>query len=94
MGTSCVAALTSLASKQAEDHDQGRTMGILQSGASLARVLGPLIGGILLNNAMNSMDDATILRTFWTASAIMFVAFLVALYSLRLDRSRNATRKI
>lgn len=82
-------ALTSLASKRAEDHDQGRTMGILQSVASLARVIGPLIGGILLNSAMNSMDDATILRTFWAASAIMFVAFLVALYSLRLDRSQN-----
>ncbi|MEO7672896.1 MAG: MFS transporter [Pyrinomonadaceae bacterium] len=80
-------ALTSLASKSADDSDQGRTMGILQSGASLARVVGPLIGGILLNNAVNAMDDSTLLRTFWTASAIMFVAFLVALYSLRLNRS-------
>lgn len=80
-------ALTSLASKSADDSDQGRTMGILQSGASLARVVGPLIGGILLNNAVNAMDDSTLLRTFWTASAIMFVAFLVALYSLRLERS-------
>ncbi len=80
-------ALTSLASKSADDSDQGRTMGILQSGASLARVVGPLIGGILLNNAVNSMDDSTLLRTFWTASAIMFVAFLVALYSLRMKRS-------
>ncbi len=82
-------ALTSMASKSADDHDQGKTMGILQSGASLARVAGPLIGGILLNNAANGMDDSTLRRTFWTASAIMFVAFLVALYSLRLKRSAN-----
>ena len=82
-------ALTSLASKGADESDQGRTMGILQSGASLARVVGPLIGGILLNNAVNGMDDTTILRTFWTASAIMFFAFLVALYSSRLNRSLN-----
>lgn len=80
-------ALNSLASKSANESDQGRTMGILQSGASLARVVGPLIGGILLNNAVNAMDDSTLLRTFWTASAIMFVAFLVALYSWRLKRS-------
>ncbi|MGB7209199.1 MAG: MFS transporter [Pyrinomonadaceae bacterium] len=73
-------ALTSLASKSADDSDQGRTMGILQSGASLARVVGPLIGGILLNNAVNAMDDSTLLHTFWTASAIMFIAFVVSFY--------------
>ncbi|MBC7900437.1 MAG: MFS transporter [Saprospiraceae bacterium] len=79
-------ALTSLASKGADERDQGKTMGILQSGASLARVVGPLIGGILLNNAVNAMDDSTLRRTFWTASAIMFFAFLVALYSMRLTK--------
>ncbi len=82
-------ALTSLASKGANESDQGRTMGILQSGASLARVVGPVIGGVLLNNALNGMDDSTLLRTFWTASAIMFIAFLGAVYSLRLNRSIN-----
>ncbi|MEJ7848148.1 MAG: MFS transporter [Pyrinomonadaceae bacterium] len=87
-------ALTSLASKGADDRDQGRTMGILQSGASLARVAGPLLGGVLLNNAMNGMDDSTLRRTFWTAAAIMFVAFLVALYSLRLNRSGNGIVRV
>ncbi|MBC7899236.1 MAG: MFS transporter [Saprospiraceae bacterium] len=87
-------ALTSLASKSADDSDQGRTMGILQSGASLARVVGPLIGGILLNNAVNSMDDSTLLRTFWAAAAIMFVAFLASLYSLRLNRSLNESKRL
>ena len=87
-------ALTSLASKGAEDHDQGRTMGILQSGASLARVAGPLLGGVLLNNAMNGMDDSTLQRTFWTAAAIMFVAFLVALYSLKLNRVANVVERV
>ena len=87
-------ALTSLASKGADDRDQGRTMGILQSGASLARVAGPLLGGVLLNNAMNGMDDSTLQRTFWTAAVIMFVAFLVALYSLRLNRSVNVIERV
>ena len=75
--------LTSLASKTADEHDQGRAMGILQSGASLARVIGPVIGGLLLNNAINMIDDFTLYRTFWTASAIMFVAFIVAIYFAR-----------
>ena len=72
--------LTSLASKTADEHEQGRTMGIMQSGASLARAIGPMIGGFLLNNTLNAIDDFTVKRTFWTASGIMFVAFLVAIY--------------
>ncbi len=75
--------LTSLASKTAAEHDQGRTMGIMQSGASLARAIGPMLGGFLLNNAYNQLDDHTLYRTFWTASAIMFFAFIVALFFAR-----------
>ena len=80
--------LTSLASKTAEDHKQGHAMGILQSGASLARVIGPVIGGLLLNNALNAVDDHTLYRTFWTAAAIMFVAFLIAVYFARTAKER------
>ena len=87
-------ALTSLASKTASEFDQGKTMGIMQSGASLARAIGPTIGGVLLNNAVNGMDDFTLRRTFWTASAIMFVAFLTAIYSSRLKRTPNVVERI
>ena len=75
--------VTSLASKSASEHDQGRAMGIMQSGASLARVVGPVVGGLLLNNSLNAIDDFTLYRTFWAASGIMFVAFLVAIYFAR-----------
>ena len=75
--------LTSLASKTADEHEQGRTLGIMQSAASLARAVGPLLGGFLLNNTLNAIDDFTLYRTFWTASAIMLVAFFVALYFAR-----------
>ena len=78
--------LTSLASKTADEQNQGRTMGIMQSGASLARAVGPIIGGFLLNNTLNAIDDLSLYRTFWTASAIMFVAFLVAVYFARSAR--------
>jgi DHA1 family tetracycline resistance protein-like MFS transporter len=80
--------LTSLASKTADEHDQGRTLGLMQSGASLARALGPIIGGFLLNNAFNALDDVSLYRTFWTASAIMFVAFIVSIFFARSARDR------
>ncbi|MEO7539571.1 MAG: MFS transporter [Pyrinomonadaceae bacterium] len=89
LGNSLAApGLTSLASKTAEDHQQGHAMGILQSGASLARVIGPVIGGLLLNNALNAVDDNTLYRTFWAAAAIMFIAFLVAVYFARTAKER------
>jgi DHA1 family tetracycline resistance protein-like MFS transporter len=72
--------LTSLASKTTDEAQQGKSLGMLQSAASLARVIGPLATGILLNNSIGQVDDATLRRTFWTAAAIMFVAFLVAIY--------------
>ena len=75
--------LTSLGSKSADEHDQGRAMGIMQSGASLGRVIGPILGGLLLNNAINVIDDLSLYRTFWTAAGIMLVAFLVAVYFAR-----------
>ncbi len=79
--------LTSLASKSADEHDQGRTMGIMQSGASMARTIGPVLGGVLLNNAINAIDDHTIYRTFWAASIIMLVALLVAVFFARNKRT-------
>jgi MFS transporter, DHA1 family, tetracycline resistance protein len=73
-------SLTSLTSKIAEEHEQGTSLGVMQSGASLARAVGPTIGGFLLNNRMNAIDNYTVFRTFWTAAGIMFLAFLMAIY--------------
>jgi multidrug resistance protein len=75
--------LSSLASKNASGHDQGKAMGVIQSGASLARAVGPLLAGVLLNNAFGQVDNHTLLVTFWTASAIMLMAFIAAAFSLR-----------
>ncbi len=77
-------SLTSLASKVTHDHKQGSALGILQSGGSLARAIGPTIGGLLLSNAANTMDGNTLYRTFFTAAAIMLFAFFIAIYSVRL----------
>ena len=42
-----------------------------------------LIGGVLLNNAVNKMDEHTLTRTFFVAAGIMFVTFLIAGYSVK-----------
>ena len=83
-------SLTSLASKVTHEHKQGASLGILQSGGSLARAIGPTLAGPLLNNAANTLDSHTIFRTFFVASAIMFLAFVMALYAVKII-GRNAT---
>ncbi len=73
-------SLTSLASKMSGEAEQGRSLGMLQAAASLARVIGPLLCGLLLKNAFDQVDTSTLFRTFWTASAIMFAALITAVY--------------
>ena len=79
-------ALTSMASKAVSDSEQGQALGILQSAASLARVIGPLLCGFLLNNASQQVDDHTLLRTFWVAAGIMFIALITSVYFARTSR--------
>ncbi|MBX3289197.1 MAG: MFS transporter [Acidobacteria bacterium] len=87
-------ALTSLASKISSDAEQGSSMGIMQSGASLARAIGPIIGGLLLNNAVDTLDDASVTRTFWTAAAIMLVAVIPSIYSLKQIKRSGAEKAV
>ncbi len=81
-------SITSLGSKVAKENEQGKSLGVLQSAASLARAIGPVIGGILLNNSLNKVDSMTIQRTFWTASAIMIIAIFIAVYFAKMERQR------
>jgi DHA1 family tetracycline resistance protein-like MFS transporter len=79
-------SVTSLVSKNSNEAEQGKTLGIVQSASSLARAIGPALGGVLLNNAISQVDDSTVQRTFWTASAIMIIATLIALFSRSLHK--------
>jgi DHA1 family tetracycline resistance protein-like MFS transporter len=81
-------ALTSLASKQAHDEAQGKTLGIMQSAASLARAIGPALSAFLLYSATapENISDYTLYRTFWTASVIMLLTVLVSLYFANRER--------
>ena len=89
-------ALTSLASKDARDEAQGKTLGILQSAASLARAIGPALTAFLLYSATapQNIDDYTLYRTFWTAAAIMIAALLIALYFAKTERNGTLSRNL
>jgi len=85
-------SLTSLASKSAGAGEQGGVLGVTQSVASLARVIGPLISAALIYSAVatvgrdgqpHNLSDHSFAVTFWTAAAVMFVAFLLAAYFAR-----------
>ena len=82
-------SLTTLASKTVGAGDQGGVMGVTQSAASLARAIGPSIGGFLIYSATapRNVDDHSLFVTFVTAAAIMFAAFLLATYLVRLRRA-------
>jgi DHA1 family tetracycline resistance protein-like MFS transporter len=82
-------ALTSLASKSVSAGEQGTVLGVTQSVASLARAVGPSLQAILIASPIahlgadgqpHYMSDHSLFVTFWTASGIMFVAFLLAVY--------------
>ena len=86
-------ALTSIASKSVGPSEQGTVLGVTQSVASLARAVGPSLAAVLINSSIahvgadgepHFMSDHSLFITFFTASAIMLVAFLLAFYFSRL----------
>ena len=91
-------ALTSLASKSAGPSEQGTVLGVTQSVASLARAVGPFLAAILISSSVahlgadgvpHYMSDQSLFVTFWTAAAIMIVAFLLAFVQHK--KTQNAT---
>jgi len=82
-------ALTSLASKSVGPEKQGVILGVTQSTASLARVVGPSLTALLISSSIahlgadglpHEMSDQSLFVTFWTGSAIMLMATLLAFY--------------
>lgn len=72
--------LTSLASKSVGANIQGGVLGVVQSGGSLGRVIGPALSSALIVSAgAQQLTDDSIRRTFWTATGIAIVALLCAL---------------
>jgi len=75
-------SLMSLASLQAAAHRRGETLGAFQSSASLARIVGPTLGGKLYDHAAPGAP-------FWLAGALMLAVFA---FSLRLPRGAGGAR--
>jgi hypothetical protein len=74
-------------------------MGVTQSVASLARAVGPTLSAWLIYSAVatqgedgksHNLSQQSFLHTFGAAAAIMFVAFLIALYFARAHSSEYA----
>jgi len=87
-------ALTSLASKSVGPAEQGTVLGVTQSVASLARAVGPFLAAVLINSSVahvgadgepHYMSDHSLFVTFWTGSAIMLLAFVVAFFFSQLS---------
>ena len=96
-------ALTSLASKSVGRSEQGAVLGVTQSVASLARTVGPLISSALIYSAiatygadrrLHNMSSQSLRETFWTAAAIMFIAFLLATYFARAHSAEYAKAEV
>jgi MFS transporter, DHA1 family, tetracycline resistance protein len=76
-------SLQALASKSVGAEEQGTVLGLTQSAASLARVVGPVVGTYLIQSSSapgaEGVDDRSIRLTFWAAGAITFAALALAL---------------
>jgi DHA1 family tetracycline resistance protein-like MFS transporter len=87
--------LNGLASKSVNAAWQGRVLGVLQSVASLARIIGPALGGFLLRLDA-SKDPWQYGKTpFWTGSAIMVIAIVLALslHSVKKSAAESAAQQ-
>lgn len=68
--------LTTLLSKHTKKEDQGGILGIAQSYASLANIVGPIIGGLLATLSVS--------YAFYAAAFILFFMLLQVLYVVRI----------
>lgn len=72
--------LNSLTSKSAGAGEQGGVLGVAQSVASLARIVGPILGSWLLYDASapQKFNDHTIRLAYWGGAALALIAALLS----------------
>ena len=71
--------LNGLASQSADRKWQGRVIGLMQSAGSLARWVGPFLGGWLLSKDAHHPGSLYGQTPFWAAAAILLVALVCML---------------
>ena len=69
-----VTPLNGLASKVSGAAEQGKVLGMMQSCSSLARTIGPVLGGWMLNLDLLRAEAHYGRAPYWTAAAIILVA--------------------
>ena len=79
VGHGLVAApLNGMASNSVGSSAQGRVMGLMQSAGSLARIVGPVVGGWLLNHDAMYAAESFGRTPYWLAGIFMVVACVLA----------------
>jgi len=68
--------LSALASRSAEASWQGRALGVMQSGGSLARWVGPMVAGLLLSAQLHRGSGIYALWPLLASACFLFVAAL------------------
>lgn len=74
-----VPLLNGLASKSADEQSQGIVLGVMQSIASLGRMLGPMIGGLLLNFDVQHPQLPYGISPFWASALVMILGVIAAI---------------
>jgi len=89
-------SISSLASKSVSAREQGVALGATQSSGSLARAVGPIIGGWLLYHfAMpQKISDYSVVVTFWASSAVIFIAAIITVYFSRTQATSYAKEAV
>ena len=72
--------LNAAASKSVDPDSQGRALGLMQSAASVARIIGPVAGGWLLNYDAAHPAVPFGRTPYWAASGVMGIALVLALF--------------
>jgi len=71
--------LNGLASRTVSPAAQGRVMGLMQSAASLARIVGPVLGGWLLHRDAAALAARFGQTAYWAGAGLMLAALGLAL---------------
>ena len=86
--------LNGLASKSVSSASQGRVMGVMSSVASLARIIGPLFGGWLLERDTNRGADHYGITPYWVSGSIMLIALVLAVTLPSAEASKSEKAEV
>ena len=71
--------LSGIASRNVDSEWQGRALGLMQSAGSLARWIGPVLGGWLLHFDLHQGLNAYARTSFLAAGALLFLTLILCL---------------